>query len=842
MRPKNTPSKYRIRFHACLKIFRSGDYEAIDREIEAMRNEQDPQLFSMLLEDCYIKNDGTLQTSEALTITGLRQPATDYAIFNLIGYAPKKTVLNTSIRRNRITQIRFECYETYATSYHIMERFPMGIYRFSKLRSLNVDRGFIKALPVGISALRELVLLEVRNNGLEALPEDIGGCKWLKKIDAGGNAIKILPNALFTLHELKELNLEENNLISLPDCIDGLTAMQKLNLNSNKLKTLPESFGKLPALHDLDLSNNMLEQVPSALLSLTKLQNLILSYNELRTIPSGIGKMKQLKMICLTGNRDLESLPAELTHLSSLESLNLGICKIVMPKPYLKSMRGAEIEAYFNKIRRYYKLPVIKPVVSKTNKKTEAFKADYALKPAINGKKAFSRIEVPQGPAAHLKSYLDSDNKHTLDAGIQLLRALDDKAAYEAILQEWVINLSLEKSGNRPCHEFTGNRYVYLNSEDIEAYAFLSTILDSENEYIASHFNSRAMTRLEVYFNPDHIPGLFERFPSLQWLSMNCRDKSLPAPLDGCTALRELELVNLESLSNLKLDKFPEMQKLSVQKSKKPGDFILDGHRALQSITLESLPEGRISICNLPDLESLTIRGAKCRELTIVNCPKLADMDLSYIEQNESVSFTNLPALRNLRVKHFRNPSLAMALPGFESLEQMELESCGINQLPEITTDHAPLFSLKISDNALTTIPDSFGKLSKLKELDLSRNMLQTFPYALSTLTCLRELELSSNNIKELPSFCNNLVSLEELNLRYNDVRTLPDHMDGLIRLKKIDLSRQGDTKNGSLRVSSIPADLITRLAEKDLLLDWSIVKKRKLEAVRYALSYKKSL
>jgi Leucine-rich repeat (LRR) protein len=183
-----------------------------------------------------------------------------------------------------------------------------------------------------------------------------------------------------------------------------------------------------------------------------------------------------------------------------------------------------------------------------------------------------------------------------------------------------------------------------------------------------------------------------------------------------------------------------------------------------------------------------------------------------------------------------------MALPGFESLEELSLCRCGIDRLPEITTDHAPLFSLKISDNALTTIPDSFGKLSKLKELDLSRNEFQTFPSALSTLTRLRELELSSNCIKDLPSSCNNLVALEELNLQYNDLRTLPDHMDGLIRLKKIDLSRQGGTKNGSLRVSSIPADLLTRLPEKDLLLDWSIVKKRKLEAVRYALSCKKSL
>jgi len=52
---------------------------------------------------------------------------------------------------------------------------------------------------------------------------------------------------------------------------------------------------------------------------------------------------------------------------------------------------------------------------------------------------------------------------------------------------------------------------------------------------------------------------------------------------------------------------------------------------------------------------------------------------------------------------------------------------------------------LKLSNNELTTLPDSIGNLTGLKWLQLSNNELTSLPEEIGNLTGLTELKLSNN-------------------------------------------------------------------------------------------------
>ena len=56
---------------------------------------------------------------------------------------------------------------------------------------------------------------------------------------------------------------------------------------------------------------------------------------------------------------------------------------------------------------------------------------------------------------------------------------------------------------------------------------------------------------------------------------------------------------------------------------------------------------------------------------------------------------------------------------------------------------------LSLSNNNLTSIPDSIGKLSQLKILNLSHNNLTNIPDSIGNLSGLKELYLGYNNLSK---------------------------------------------------------------------------------------------
>ena len=87
------------------------------------------------------------------------------------------------------------------------ETIPKEIAKLKKLRSLDLQHGFIKYLPAEITQLKKLKKLTLLFSKIEYLPENIGALTSLKILHLGRTQIKKLPQSLDSLRNLKTLIL-----------------------------------------------------------------------------------------------------------------------------------------------------------------------------------------------------------------------------------------------------------------------------------------------------------------------------------------------------------------------------------------------------------------------------------------------------------------------------------------------------------------------------------------------------------------------------------------------------------------------------------------------------------
>jgi hypothetical protein len=97
---------------------------------------------------------------------------------------------------------------------------------------------------------------------------------------------------------------------------------------------------------------------------------------------------------------------------------------------------------------------------------------------------------------------------------------------------------------------------------------------------------------------------------------------------------------------------------------------------------------------------------------------------------------------------------------------------------------------LVLSNNCLSSLPEAFGQLSKLKILHLNNNRFDAFPETLCSLKALTVLMLQNNKLTKLPeTFCL-LDNLEYLNLRNNRLAKLPVGISKLINLYSLNIKQ----------------------------------------------------
>eukprot|EP01083_Nonionella_stella_P017242 48201_1 len=98
---------------------------------------------------------------------------------------------------------------------------------------------------------------------------------------------------------------------------------------------------------------------------------------------------------------------------------------------------------------------------------------------------------------------------------------------------------------------------------------------------------------------------------------------------------------------------------------------------------------------------------------------------------------------------------------------------------------------LRMSNNRLSSLPDSFANLHNLQTLQLVGNQFVHFPGVLFQLPRLKELSLKNNQIQIIPCtlpIIQGVKRLTELDLSYNRLQTLPDEFTHLKSLQVCNL------------------------------------------------------
>lgn len=196
-------------------------------------------------------------------------------------------------------------------------------------------------------------------------------------------------------------------------------------------------------------------------------------------------------------------------------------------------------------------------------------------------------------------------------------------------------------------------------------------------------------------------------------------------------------------------------------------------------------------------------------KITYGDLKKIKMLDLSYSISGlpKIISkFTSLVSLNApLCISGSDYDNFFDVLSQLTSLEELDISNNNLSTIPESIANLVNLKALYLNGNKFYSIPNSILKLSNLKylelsqcelnelpkdinnlsnliSLELSENYLSSLPTSISNMTSLRYLGFDKNNFSEFPTEVLKLESLEDLVLSNNNLVTLPDsisNMDG---------------------------------------------------------------
>ncbi len=175
----------------------------------------------------------------------------------------------------------------------------------------------------------------------------------------------------------------------------------------------------------------------------------------------------------------------------------------------------------------------------------------------------------------------------------------------------------------------------------------------------------------------------------------------------------------------------------------------------------DTLPGLSVAHTYDPKLRKVTIRNAQFfPEELFAHTDAIEILDMSNGQLHELPE--NLGQLDRLRIAFFSNNpfgKVPKALAGCKNLEMVGLKSCEITTFEEDTLPNG-LRGLILTDNQLTELPSSIGKLASLQKLMLAGNNLQTLPAEMAQCHKLQLLRLPANRLPEIPAWLWELPSL----------------------------------------------------------------------------------
>jgi Leucine-rich repeat (LRR) protein len=143
--------------------------------------------------------------------------------------------------------------------------------------------------------------------------------------------------------------------------------------------------------------------------------------------------------------------------------------------------------------------------------------------------------------------------------------------------------------------------------------------------------------------------------------------------------------------------------------------------------------------------------------------------------------------LQGLKLKTL--PHCLLSSPFFSHLEKLNLSANELSTWPDFSaSSRSKLNEINLSNNLITTIPESISTYKQLHALNLSHNRISALPVAFKHLKRLRILNLSSNQFQIFPEIILELAGLEELSIGFNRLKQLPENFFTLYNIKVLSL------------------------------------------------------
>ena len=158
------------------------------------------------------------------------------------------------------TQAQSDIQELAFDTSFVFTDLQLALKNASQVRHLNLSRKNLRAFPLELAALPNLISLDLSRNRIKTIPDTIATLKALEVLNLSRNGMDELNAAIGELSSLTTLIISRNNLVFIPTSFGKLKHLSYLDLWDNNLSTLPDELAELKELKILDLRGILFSQ------------------------------------------------------------------------------------------------------------------------------------------------------------------------------------------------------------------------------------------------------------------------------------------------------------------------------------------------------------------------------------------------------------------------------------------------------------------------------------------------------------------------------------------------------------------------------------------------------
>ena len=558
----------------------------------------------------------------------------------------------------------------------------------------------------GMENLRSLEVLSLQHNPLVECPTDLFQLNSLKSLDisscelygalpnglaalrdslvclvASGNGLTSVDTALTSLFHLKILRANQNLIESLPLHGPYTAALIELDLSSNRLTTLPDAFcsGCGASLETLNVSGNMLSCLPASIAQLHNLKSFEARENQLSGGLCDLPNSKKLHTLML-GRNKLTSIEIDDSLFACLQDLcvlDLSENKLVaLPESLgmLASLKTLDVS-----MNQLSTVPVGLGYISSLTRIALDGNILRSIRPAVRNSgaeklKAYLRTRGPPHPSLSQEACTDDGAMRPGNHGG------GNVSTRNHLSSERILDVVVARS-----------REVHTTG------IFDCSGLGLTNEHLSNQHDAVFSSIKDTLYSSNSKLHTF-------CLKTNELSGELPASLASI-------IVQAEGVSRLELDN-NRLTAISLQLSS-------------SSLTHLSCHANLITSETLSEL--LLHRSPK----TAI-CESLRDLDMSSnkLDQVPNSIFHCCQKLEKLSLggNNLRNVS-ECPWEMLESLQLLDLSSCGLKGIPGVFHQLPVLYTLDLSNNDMAGLPPTLSLSHSLKTLRVEGNAIRSIRY-----------------------------------------------------------------------------------------------------------------